>query len=114
MPRSVLPLLWLLALAAALAGCGGKRESFLGTRVQDTCQAEWPICDRVAGCLLGGTSYLEGRFPGTRLVGVQVDEPSTVTMGFLLDDVGAAGEETALNFFEDRCRSRIRITIPGR
>ena len=67
-----------------------------------------------AGCLLGDSNFIEGRFPGTRLIGIQVFEPSTVRMSFQLENVGAAGEETAINFFEDRCRSRTRVTISGR
>ena len=80
----------------------------------DACTQQWPICDKIAGCLLGDQSYIEGRFPGNRLIGVQVFEPSTVTVSFQLEDVGASGDETAINFFEDRCRSRTRITIVGR
>ena len=114
MARSLAHLLCLVAVNALLAGCGGKREDFLSTRVPDTCTQQWPICDKIAGCLLGDQSYIEGRFPGNRLIGVQVFEPSTVTVSFQLEDVGASGDETAINFFEDRCRSRTRITIVGR
>jgi len=103
-----------VAFASLLIGCGGNRERFLGTRVQDTCTAQWPVCDKIAGCLLGDSSYISGRFPGSRLIGIQVFEPSTVRVTFLLENVGASGEETAINFFEDRCRSRTRVTISGR
>ena len=104
----------LVAVAALFAGCGGKKETFLGNRVQDLCSQQWPICDRIAGCLLGDESYIEGRFPGDRLFGVQVFEPSTLTVSFQLEEVGASGVETAISFYEDRCRSRTRITIEGR
>ena len=104
----------LVAFSALAFGCGGKREAFLGTRVLDECSQQWPVCDKIAGCLLGDSNYIEGRFPGTRRVGIQVFEPSTVRLSFQLEDVGAAGEETALNFFEDRCRARTRITVSGR
>lgn len=103
-----------VAVAVLCSGCGGKREQFLGTRVEDSCSSQWPICDKIAGCLLGDTGYIEGRFPGTRLVGIQVFEPSTVRISFQLEDVGAAGVETAISFFEERCRSRERVTITGR
>ena len=91
-----------------------KREAFLGSRVEDSCGSQWPICDKIAGCLLGDTGYLTGRFPGTRLIGVQVFEPSIVRVSFQLENVGAAGEETAISFFEDRCRARTRVSISGR
>ncbi len=113
-PRFLAQLAGLVAFAALASACGGKREAFLGTRVEDSCTAQWPICDKIAGCLLGDSSYIEGRFPGTRLIGVQVFEPSTVRLSFQLDNVGAAGQETAINFFEDRCRSRTRLTLSGR
>lgn len=111
--RFILQLVCACALTG-LWGCGGKREAFLGYRVVDKCGAQWPICDRIAGCLLGDSAYIEGRFPGTRLVGVQVFEPSTVRISFQLDEVGAAGEETSISFFEDRCRSRTRLSVSGR
>ncbi|MBS1149918.1 MAG: hypothetical protein H6Q89_1616 [Myxococcaceae bacterium] len=114
MPRFLAQLAGLVAITLLVAACGGKREAFLGTRVEDSCGAQWPICDKIAGCLLGDSNYLEGRFPGSRLVGIQVFEPSTVRMSFQLENVGAAGTETALNFFEDRCRARTRVTISGR
>ncbi len=104
----------LVACAMVAIGCGGKREAFLGTRVADSCSAQWPVCDKIAGCLLGDSNYIEGRFPGTRLIGVQVFEPSTVRVSFQLESVAGAGEETAINFFEDRCRARTRIAISGR
>jgi hypothetical protein len=113
MPQFLAQLAGLVAFTVLL-GCGGKREAFLGTRVEDSCSQQWPICDKIAGCLLGDSNYIEGRFPGTRMVGVQVFEPSTVRLSFQLENVGAAGEETALNFFEDRCRARTRVTISGR
>lgn len=113
-PRFLAHLICVVAVAELLAACGDKREAFIGVRVPDSCSQQWPICDRIAGCLLGDQSYIEGRFPGDRLIGVQVFEPSTVTVSFQLEDVGATGEETAINFFEDRCRTRTRLTITGR
>ena len=114
MPQLLAQLAGLVAFTALLVGCGGKREQFLGSRVLDACGEQWPVCDRIAGCLLGDSSYIEGRFPGTRLIGVQVFEPSTVRLSFQLENVGASGDETAISFFEDRCRSRTRIAVSGR
>lgn len=102
------------ALLVTVAGCGGKREQFLEMRVEDSCGSQWPICDRIAGCLLGSSSFISGRFPGTRLVGITVFEPSIVRVSFQLDEVGAAGEETSISFYEDRCRARTRVAITGR
>ena len=114
MPRFLAQLAGLVAFTTIFAACGGERERFIAERVSDSCSQQWPICDKIAGCLLGDQSYIEGRFPGERLVGVQIFEPSTVTVSFLLEEVGAAGTETAINFFEDRCRTRTRITVTGK
>lgn len=105
-----------LALLAclALAGCTSRRDTFLADRALDKCDGVWPVCDTVAGCLLGDRSYVEGRFPGSGKVGVQVFEPSTVRVSIFLDEVGSTGEETVIHFFEDRCRARHREAITGR
>ncbi len=105
-----------LALAALLltASCGGRREEFISGRVLEVCDAQWPVCDQIAGCLLGDKSYTDGRFPGSGRVAIQVFEPSTVTVSLFLEELSAAGEETVISFFEDRCRSRVRESITGK
>jgi hypothetical protein len=102
-------------LAAVLGlGCGGSRADFIGGRVEDTCDAAWPVCGTMAGCILGPESYAEGRFPGQGRFIVQVPEASTVRVHFFLEDAVAAGEETAVTFHEEGCRSRIRQSLSGR
>ncbi len=109
---------WGLALVSALAAAGctpeSRREEFLGSRVADTCDAQWPVCDKVVGCLLGDASYIQGKFPGDGRLAVQLFEPSVVRILFLLDGIIAAGDETVINFYEDQCRSRVRHTVTGR
>ena len=104
----------LVAIVVALSGCGGVREQFLGSRVLDACNGEWPVCDTKVGCVLGDRSYVEGRFPGDNMAMIQLFEPSQVTVSFLLSEVGGAGTTTVINFYEDRCRSRIRTEIAGK
>lgn len=103
----------LLALAWGL-GCGGSRSDFIGGRAQDVCDAQWPVCSRVAGCILGEESYTAGRFPGQGRIIVQLAEPSTVRLRFFLEDVVAAGQETVVTFHEEGCRDRIRQVVSGR
>lgn len=98
----------------SFSSCMDEKSQFVFGRVVDKCNTEWPICDTIAGCLLGDSSYIEGKFPTNGKVAVQIFEPSTVTVSFLLQNVAGAGEETAINFFEDRCRSRSRVAIEGR
>ncbi len=103
-----------IALASMAGGCGDVRSEFLSNRVQDTCDGSWPVCETVAGCVLGNQSYREGRFPGRTQFIVRVAEPSVVRVSFLLDEVSAAGEQTVITFHEDGCRARIREEISGR
>jgi hypothetical protein len=106
--------LGVVALTLWLAACGGPRDAFIEGRVLDECSASWPACDRITGCILGTQSYSEGRFPGDGKFIVQLAEPSTVTLSFLLEDVHGAGEETVMLFHEERCRSRVRVAVGGK
>jgi hypothetical protein len=101
-------------VALLLGGCGGAREQFLGARVADRCDGEWPVCRTIAGCILGDRSYVEGRFPGSNRVVVQLFEPSTVTLSLFLAEVAGTGDETRISFFETECRDRVRRTLSGR
>jgi len=107
--RVGLPLTLVLGL-----GCGGSRADFIGSRVADTCDAAWPVCSTMAGCILGPESYAEGRFPGQGRFIVQVPEAATVRVRFFLEEVIAAGEETVVTFHEEGCRARIRQSVSGR
>ena len=101
-------------LALGLAGCGSVRDQFVGTRVEDQCGGEWPVCRTTVGCIVGDRSYVEGRFPGQNKLTVQLFEPSTVTLSFFLTEVAGTGEEMRISFYETECRSRIRRTLSGR
>lgn len=104
----------LSVLALAASGCGNRRDEFVGARVKDTCDATWPVCDTFAGCMIGGQSYVEGRFPNDGRFIVRVAEASTVKLHVFLEEPGAAGEQTSFTFYEDRCRSRTRLEVNGR
>ncbi|HZI14450.1 MAG TPA: hypothetical protein VE153_29050 [Myxococcus sp.] len=103
-----------LLVAMLALGCGGSREDFIGPRVKDTCDASWPVCSQVVGCILGTESYAEGRFPGRSRFIVQLPEASTVKVSFYLEEVSAAGEETVVQFHEEGCRTRTRQAVDGR
>lgn len=96
------------------SACGDRRSDFLGARVEDQCDENWPVCDRIAGCILGAESYRTGQFPGTGRFAVRIEEPSTVRVSFFLENLGAAGEATVITWHEDACRARIREEISGR
>lgn len=103
-----------LAGNAFLAGCDGRREAFIGPRVEDHCDESWPVCDLVAGCMLGPESYREGNFPGEGRFIVRIDEPSAVKVSIFLEDVHATGDESVLVFYEDACKGRVRESATGR
>lgn len=104
----------LCVLALASAGCGDRRDAFIGARVEDTCDGAWPVCDTFAGCTIGEQSYVQGRFPNKGRFIVRIAEPSTVKLHVYIEEIGAAGEQTSFTFFEDRCRSRTRIEVTGK
>jgi hypothetical protein len=103
-----------VCIVALVLGCGGGRSDFIGGRVKDACDASWPVCSEVAGCILGDESYAEGRFPGEGRFIVQVPEASTVRVSLYLEDVLAAGEETVVTVHEEGCRARTRQAVAGR
>lgn len=98
----------------ALVSCRGVKDDFIAGHVLEHCDQSWPVCDSFAGCLVGEQSYIEGRFPNSGKFIVQVPEPSTVRVHMFLEDIGAAGEQTSITFYEDRCRSRTRIDETGK
>lgn len=113
-PRSTQVIMVTVVALVLSAGCGGGRADFIGSRAKDVCDAEWPVCSKVAGCILGEESYTEGRLPGKGQFIVQLPEASTVRVRFFLEDVVAAGEETVVTFQEEGCRARIRESVSGR
>jgi hypothetical protein len=95
-------------------GCGSVSEQFIGTRIPDVCNGAWSVCSTTVGCILGDTSYVEGRFPGANQFIVKLFEPSTVTVGFLLSETSGAGTQTVINFYEASCSSRVRVPVTGK
>lgn len=96
-----------------MVACGDPRTSFIGTRFQDPCDGTWNVCSTQVGCLLGDRSYIEGRFPGTNKVAVQLFEPSKVTASFLLSEVAGAGTTTTITMYEGSCTSPTRVEVTG-
>ena len=112
--RGAQAFLWTAAVLGLATGCGGGRSDFIGGRAKDVCDAQWPVCSKVAGCILGPESYTEGRLPGQGQLIVQLQEASTVRLHFFLEEAIAAGEETVVTFHEEGCRARTRQSVSGR
>lgn len=104
----------LAALCVVGVGCGDPRGDFIGSRSKDGCDESWPVCSTVAGCVMGPERYVEGRFPSAGKVMVRLSEPSTVRASFFLDQLGAAGDQTVITFYEDGCRAQVRDVLTGR
>lgn len=106
-----------LALAVAcltLCACEDMQSQFIGTRVLEPCDGTWNVCATRVGCYLGDRSYVGGRFPGTEHVGIELFEPSTVTVSFYLSEVAGAGETTAITLFEGSCTTPQRVEVTGK
>jgi hypothetical protein len=101
------------AVVLGAFGCGGGKSDFIGSRVSDRCDESWPVCDRVASCILGNRSYTEGRVPSSSRILVQLAQPSRVRLSFFVESITAQGETTAISFFEDGCRERLREEVTG-
>jgi hypothetical protein len=102
----------LAAAALLLCACGGNLDEFLGARSRDACDQTWPVCDRVVGCIVGGQTYLTGRFPGSAQFMVRLDEPSKVTVGIFIEGLAGTGTQDAyIHWWEDGCTKRIRSAV---
>jgi len=100
-----------LAAAAALCACGGTKEEFLGPRSRDACDQTWPVCDRVVGCIVGGQTYVTGRFPSEGRFMVRLAEASRVTVGIYIEGLAGTGTQDAfIHWWEDGCTRRIRAS----
>jgi len=105
-----------LAAAIALAvvfSCGSPQDSFTSGRIQDPCSQTWPVCNTVAGCILGETNFVGGNFPGSFTFIVSTPAPSTITVNIYLQTVTAAGTTTTITWFETGCTSSFPQTFPG-
>lgn len=106
---------WIVMFLTLLAaGCGSRRDQFIGARSLDKCSESWPVCDTMASCLVADESYLQGRFPNSGRFIVTLAEPSTVRVSILVENVDAAGSTTTVDWYEERCRSRIRASVDGK
>jgi hypothetical protein len=98
-----------LAAVALAAGCGGSKEAFIGSRSRDACNQTWPVCDRVVGCIMGGQTYLTGRFPSRGSFMIHLSEASAVKVGIFIDGVAGTGtDDSYIHWWEDGCSRRIR------
>lgn len=105
-----------LALAPALSpteGCGNPADGFTSGRALDPCGETWPVCNTVAGCILGGGNYVQGTFPGTFQYVVQTPGPATVAVNVFLQNVTGAGTNTTIDWWETGCGSSFPQTVAG-
>src|SRR5262249_15756807 len=101
------------ALMVWLCGCSSGRSDFIGTRVLDTCNESYSVCNQIASCFIGDDSYIEGRFPGEGRIIVRLEQPSTVTVSFFFDNITAVGTLTSIVWNETGCTANTRVDVPG-
>jgi hypothetical protein len=93
--------------------CGSPQDSFESGRIQDPCSQTWPVCNTVAGCILGETNFVGGNFPGSFTYIVNTPGPSTISVNIFLTSVTAAGTTTTLTWYETGCTSQFPLAVPG-
>ncbi|MHB8417919.1 MAG: hypothetical protein ACYDCL_07575 [Myxococcales bacterium] len=102
-----------LAVGLGLA-CGGPADSFTSGRAEDPCSETWPVCNTVAGCILGDSNYVQGTFPGTYQYVVETAGPATVTVNVFLQSVTGGGSTTTIDWWETGCTSSFPTTVEGK
>src|SRR5262249_60392124 len=96
------------ALMVWLCGCSSGRNDFIGTRVKDSCNESYSVCNQIASCFIGDESYIEGRFPGEGKIIVRLEEPSEGKVSFYFDNISAVGTLTSLGWYETGCKASLR------
>ena len=105
----------LLALVLLLLGsCPDPEQLFVEGRLPDRCDASWPVCTTTAGCVMSASSYLTGKFPGTRRFIVRTDGPRSLSLVLYLKNQAATGQETRIVFYEAGCGTQAVATVSGK
>lgn len=112
--RSCLAALGLLGVLLGATACASAEDLFVSGRLRDTCNESWPVCTTVAGCMVGDTSYLEGKFPGTRRFIVKTDGQREISVVLFFKNEGAIGTETRIVWNEAGCGASSIEVIDGR
>ncbi len=113
--RAVLALLGVsLGAVVTLAGCSDAASIFVGDRLRDECNGNWPVCTTAAGCVIGNGQYVPGTFPGTLRMIVQIQLPTNVSIDIFLKTEGAVGTETDLTWYEVGCGSAFKDPVTGK
>jgi hypothetical protein len=102
-------------IVVGLSACSTSAEdSFIGDRIPDQCGANWPVCDRIAGCRLDAESYVKGLLPGSRQFIVHTQGAAHIDVAMLVTDAQAQGTDTSITFFEPGCGTQYRDDADGR
>jgi len=101
------------ALMVWLCGCSSGRNDFIGTRVKDSCNESYSVCNQIASCFIGDESYIEGRFPGQGKIIVRLEQPSEVKVSFFFDNISAVGTLTSIVWYETGCKASTRADVEG-
>jgi len=105
------------ALAAAIASAFPLLAlscQFTSGASQNQCQDSIPAaCGNIAHCVLDGSQYLEGQFPGSQSFVVRTAGPQVVTFSFTFQNRVSAGTGLSLTSTEPDCSQQSAYTSQG-
>ncbi len=104
-PAVVLSCMWLLCCTA--------EDVFIGDRVYDPCDGNWPVCSYRAGCNLNEREYLAGTFPGSRRFIVETEAEATIRVTIFYKEEISPGSDTEIHWYEPGCFERYSYTSEG-
>lgn len=88
----------------ASAGCASSEDIFTGARIENLCNDALPVCGQRAGCVLIGSEYIRGRFPGgQRLIVRTPTDSSRLIVRILLVEQVFPGTELLVRAANTGC-----------
>lgn len=106
---------WLGVALAMTAGCGlGPESNFTEGLTRERCDGTWPACQTTAGCTMGSSRYIEGRFPGTRQFIVPAPQESSIAIEIFFRTQVATGVDTEILWHEPGCFDTYQYLSEGR
>lgn len=94
----------LLLCVFSVTGCQSAEDAFVGSRIENLCNASIPACGKQASCVLAQDEYIAGRFPGGKNIIVRTDSDRTrFIVRTLILDATYPGTEFYARAFDVGC-----------
>jgi hypothetical protein len=102
-------------LALAMTGClFSSAGGFAGAADENVCDSTVPVCATAGGCVLDGSHYLKGEFPGERRFIVRTHGEADLTVSIYFDEARSPGADTNIYVYESGCIERFAYETAGR